>query len=173
MSDTSTSSAHQVPEKPTIDGLEATWTQRWDEEGIYAFNRGASRDTVYSIDTPPPTVSGSLHVGHVFSYTHTDVVGRYWRMRGKDVFYRWAGTTTASRPSGASRTTSACAVTRPSPTTITTWRRRSPWTRRWRSRGATSSSSATASRRSTKRPSRTSFEPWVSAPTGACTTRRS
>jgi len=87
MSDTSTSSAHQVPEKPTIDGLEATWTQRWDEEGIYAFNRAASRDTVYSIDTPPPTVSGSLHVGHVFSYTHTDVVARYWRMRGKDVFY--------------------------------------------------------------------------------------
>ena len=87
MSDTSTSSAHLVPEKPTIDGLEATWTQRWDEEGIYAFNRAASRDTVYSIDTPPPTVSGSLHVGHVFSYTHTDVVARYWRMRGKDVFY--------------------------------------------------------------------------------------
>ena len=87
MSDTSTSSAHQVPEKPTIDGLEATWTQRWDEEGIYAFNRGASRDTVYSIDTPPPTVSGSLHIGHVFSYTHADVLARYWRMRGKNVFY--------------------------------------------------------------------------------------
>src|ERR1019366_6312804 len=87
MSDSSTSSGHQVPEKPTIDGLEATWTQRWDEEGIYAFNRAASRDTVYSIDTPPPTVSGSLHVGHVFSYTHTDVIARYWRMRGKDVFY--------------------------------------------------------------------------------------
>ncbi|HEY5120324.1 MAG TPA: valine--tRNA ligase, partial [Acidimicrobiales bacterium] len=87
MSDTSTPAAHHVPEKPTIDGLEAIWTQRWDEEGIYAFNRSATRDTVYSIDTPPPTVSGSLHVGHVFSYTHTDVVARYWRMRGKDVFY--------------------------------------------------------------------------------------
>ena len=42
---------------------------------------------VYSIDTPPPTVSGSLHVGHVFSYTHTDVVARFQRMRGKAVFY--------------------------------------------------------------------------------------
>ena len=42
---------------------------------------------MFSIDTPPPTVSGSLHVGHVFSYTHTDTVARYQRMRGKVVFY--------------------------------------------------------------------------------------
>ena len=87
MSDTPTPSLHQVPEKPTIDGLEAIWTARWDDEGIYTFDRSATRERVYSIDTPPPTVSGSLHVGHVFSYTHTDVVARYWRMRGKDVFY--------------------------------------------------------------------------------------
>ena len=45
------------------------------------------RGEVYSIDTPPPTVSGSLHVGHVFSYTHTDVIARFQRMRGKAVFY--------------------------------------------------------------------------------------
>ena len=42
---------------------------------------------MYSIDTPPPTVNGSLHVGHVFSYTHTDVIARFQRMRGKAVFY--------------------------------------------------------------------------------------
>jgi valyl-tRNA synthetase len=46
-----------------------------------------SREAVFSIDTPPPTVSGHLHPGHVFSYTHTDIVARYQRMRGKKVFY--------------------------------------------------------------------------------------
>ncbi|WP_419404272.1 class I tRNA ligase family protein, partial [Micrococcus sp. F3Y] len=57
------------------------------EEGTYAFDRSATRDAVYSIDTPPPTASGSLHVGHVFSYTHTDIIARFQRMRGKAVFY--------------------------------------------------------------------------------------
>ena len=55
--------------------------------GVYRFDRTRPRDEVYAIDTPPPTVSGSLHVGHVFSYTHTDVIARYQRMRGKAVFY--------------------------------------------------------------------------------------
>ena len=77
----------RVPDKPTVDGLEAHWTPRWDAEGTYHFDRGATREDVYSIDTPPPTVSGSLHLGHVFSYTHADVLARYWRMRGKAVFY--------------------------------------------------------------------------------------
>jgi valyl-tRNA synthetase len=76
-----------MPEKPTVDGLEATWMRRWDEEGTYRFRRDATRESVYSIDTPPPTVSGELHIGHVFSYTQGDVVARFWRMRGKDVFY--------------------------------------------------------------------------------------
>src|SRR5262249_39084108 len=49
--------------------------------------RTKPRGEVYAIDTPPPTVSGSLHVGHVFSYTHTDLVARFQRMRGKAVFY--------------------------------------------------------------------------------------
>ncbi len=76
-----------VPEKPALDGLEARWGQVWEEQGTYRFDRTANRDGVYSIDTPPPTVSGSLHVGHVFSYTHTDTIARYQRMRGKSVFY--------------------------------------------------------------------------------------
>jgi valyl-tRNA synthetase len=76
-----------VPEKPALEGLEAKWTARWEESGVYRFDRTRPRDQVFSIDTPPPTVSGSLHVGHVFSYTHTDVVARFHRMRGKAVFY--------------------------------------------------------------------------------------
>ena len=76
-----------VPEKPVLEGLEATWSARWEEQGTYAFDRSKTREEVFSIDTPPPTVSGSLHVGHVFSYTHTDLIARYQRMKGKEVFY--------------------------------------------------------------------------------------
>ena len=77
----------QVPERPVLEGLEDRWAARWRDEGTYAFSRPESREQVYSIDTPPPTVSGSLHVGHIFSYTHTDLIARYQRMRGKNVFY--------------------------------------------------------------------------------------
>ena len=76
-----------IPDHPGIDGLEDVWTARWEDEATYRFNPETTREQVYSIDTPPPTVSGSLHIGHVFSYTHTDVLARYWRMRGKNVFY--------------------------------------------------------------------------------------
>ncbi|MEQ1870206.1 MAG: valine--tRNA ligase [Vicinamibacterales bacterium] len=76
-----------LPEKPALEGLEAKWTPRWDADGVYAFDRSRARDQVFAVDTPPPTVSGSLHVGHVFSYTHTDVIARFQRMRGKAVFY--------------------------------------------------------------------------------------
>src|SRR3954447_13665348 len=80
-----------VPEKPTLDGLEEKWVDRWAAEDTYGFDRAAAlaapREQTWSIDTPPPTASGSLHVGHVFSYTHTDFVARYQRMRGKHVFY--------------------------------------------------------------------------------------
>ena len=76
-----------VPEKPSLEGLEARWGAVWDEQGTYRFDRTRERAGVFSIDTPPPTVSGSLHVGHIFSYTHTDTVARYQRMRGQAVFY--------------------------------------------------------------------------------------
>ena len=79
--------AAEVPERPTLDGLEKKWSEAWQRDGCYRFDRSAARERVFSIDTPPPTVSGSLHVGHVFSYTHTDAVARYQRMRGKAVFY--------------------------------------------------------------------------------------
>jgi len=80
--------ADRVPEKPALEGLEAKWESRWDALGTYRFDREiATRESIYSIDTPPPTASGSLHIGHVFSYTHTDVVARFQRMRGKNVFY--------------------------------------------------------------------------------------
>lgn len=78
---------NRVPEKPVLEGLEAVWSQRWEDDGVYRFDRSTTRDQVYSIDTPPPTVSGSLHVGHVFSYTHTDLIARFQRMRGQEVFY--------------------------------------------------------------------------------------
>ncbi|CAB4707085.1 MAG: valine--tRNA ligase [Actinobacteria bacterium] len=84
---TSAPRAVVVPEKPALEGLEATWSERWKAQDTYAFDRTQPRENVFSIDTPPPTVSGSLHVGHVFSYTHTDLIARYQRMRGKTVFY--------------------------------------------------------------------------------------
>ncbi|MFD6755666.1 valine--tRNA ligase [Micromonospora gifhornensis] len=104
MTDTARTARTGVPERPSLDGLEETWSRRWQEEGTYAFDRskaavrgrgeasdspspdGRSAD-VYAIDTPPPTVSGELHMGHVFSYTHTDLVARFQRMRGRTVFY--------------------------------------------------------------------------------------
>jgi valyl-tRNA synthetase len=84
---TSSQRAARVPDKVSIDGLEERWSSVWEANGIYRFDRSRTRSEIYSIDTPPPTVSGSLHVGHVFSYTHTDLIARYKRMRGFEVFY--------------------------------------------------------------------------------------
>lgn len=80
-----------MPDKPALEGLEAKWGAEWETQGTYRFNReqalAGGADCVYSIDTPPPTASGSLHIGHVFSYTHTDLIARFKRMRGMQVFY--------------------------------------------------------------------------------------
>src|SRR5262245_18407845 len=87
----STTTPHQpavaVPDKPALEGLEDRWAKHWEAEQTYAFDRTKTRPDVYSIDTPPPTVSGTLHFGSVCSYTQKDIVARYQRMRGKDVFY--------------------------------------------------------------------------------------
>ncbi len=77
----------RIPEKPTLEGVEQRWSATWLAQGTYRFAGDRPREDVYSIDTPPPTASGSLHVGHVFSYTHTDCMARYKRMQGFDVFY--------------------------------------------------------------------------------------
>ncbi len=76
-----------APAKASLEGLEEKWDQLWVEGAVYEFDRSAHRADVFSIDTPPPTVSGSLHVGHIFSYAHTDLIARYQRMNGKNVFY--------------------------------------------------------------------------------------
>ena len=76
-----------MPKQSALDDLEARWGERWESDGTYRFDRSKVRADIYSIDTPPPTVSGSLHVGHVFSYTQTDTIARYQRMRGREVFY--------------------------------------------------------------------------------------
>jgi valyl-tRNA synthetase len=79
--------AATTPDKVGVEGLEAKWGPSWDSLGTYSFDKSAAKESIYSIDTPPPTVSGSLHVGHVFSYTHTDLIARYQRMIGKEVYY--------------------------------------------------------------------------------------
>ena len=85
--DENPSSAGLIPDKPSLDGLEQKWRERWETEGLYRFDRSKPREAVFSIDTPPPTVSGRLHSGHVFSYTQTDLIARYKRMTDKEVFY--------------------------------------------------------------------------------------
>lgn len=59
---------------------------KWRDMHLYAFDPDGAND-IFSIDTPPPTVSGYLHLGHAYSYSHTDMLARFWRMQGKRVFY--------------------------------------------------------------------------------------
>lgn len=75
------------PDKADIDGLEQKWSKAWDANGVFKFDASAPKEKIYAIDTPPPTVSGSLHIGHVFSYTHTDIIARFKRMSGFEIFY--------------------------------------------------------------------------------------
>ena len=79
--------APRVPEKPTLEGLEDRWARVWEDDGTHRYDRAATRSEVFSIDTPPPTVSGSLHMGSVFGYVQTDAIARYRRMRGWKLFY--------------------------------------------------------------------------------------
>ena len=65
---------------------ENKWLKFWDKEQIYKFDP-KSKKKIYSIDTPPPTVSGKMHIGHAFSYSQGDFIARYHRMKGENVFY--------------------------------------------------------------------------------------
>ena len=66
--------------------VEAQMQKYWEDNQVYAFTPDPSAP-IYSIDTPPPTVSGSLHIGHIFSYTQAEMIARYRRMQGYNVFY--------------------------------------------------------------------------------------
>jgi len=77
----------EIPERYDHLLVEKRWRHRWDEWGIYRWDPTAPRERTFVVDTPPPTVSGSLHVGHVFSYTHQDLIVRYQRMIGKNIAY--------------------------------------------------------------------------------------
>src|SRR5258705_3583371 len=87
-----------MPRFPTVDAAtlpkhfdaalaERRWAAEWERRDIYRWDPARPREETFVVDTPPPTVSGSLHIGHVFSYTHTDVMVRQARMRGMNVFY--------------------------------------------------------------------------------------
>jgi valyl-tRNA synthetase len=78
-----------IPDRPVLEGLEPKWRDVWEQQGTYRFDRAAAlaAGSVFSVDTPPPTASGSLHIGHVFSYTHMDLAARFHRMRGEQIFY--------------------------------------------------------------------------------------
>ncbi|MEO8828944.1 valine--tRNA ligase [Lapillicoccus sp.] len=88
---TTISLAPHIPDRPSVDGLEEKWMQVWRENGTYTFDReralAGGRDAVWAMDTPPPTASGSLHIGHVFGFTEADCIARYKRMAGLEVFY--------------------------------------------------------------------------------------
>jgi valyl-tRNA synthetase len=77
----------EIPAKPTLDGLDQRWSETWEADGTYRFDRRRTRGEIFSIDTPPPTVSGSLHMGSAFGYVQTDAIARFQRMRGREVFY--------------------------------------------------------------------------------------
>ena len=94
----------EPPKKFKPQDLESNWKSFWKDSGIYAWDPSRGRDETFVVDTPPPTVSGSLHVGHMFSYSHQDFIARYQRMTGKNVFFPIGWDDNGFRPSGACRT---------------------------------------------------------------------
>ncbi|MCB2081049.1 MAG: valine--tRNA ligase [Hyphomicrobiales bacterium] len=77
----------ELPKQYDHKVTEKHWQQYWETTKTYAWDETAPRTDTFVIDTPPPTVSGVLHMGHIFSYTQADFVARYQRMSGKTVFY--------------------------------------------------------------------------------------
>ncbi|WP_040256214.1 valine--tRNA ligase [Rickettsia hoogstraalii] len=77
----------EFPKNYNFTENEKKWQQIWQEQQIYAYDPNISKEETYVVDTPPPTVSGQLHIGHVYSYTQTDFIVRFQRMIGKNIFY--------------------------------------------------------------------------------------
>lgn len=77
----------ELPKKYKFQEIESKWQKSWQDHQIYKWDSSLSKKDTYVIDTPPPTVSGILHMGHVFSYVQTDFIARYQRMKGKTVYY--------------------------------------------------------------------------------------
>lgn len=77
----------ELPKRFDAKEVEARWQRIWEEQRVYAYDPHRCREESFVVDTPPPTVSGSLHVGHMFSYSHQDFIVRYQRMCGKNIFF--------------------------------------------------------------------------------------
>src|SRR3989344_7880259 len=75
-----------IPKNYNPKEAEIKWLEFWEKEKVYAFEPN-SKAEIYSVDTPPPTVSGKMHLGHSFSYSQQDFVVRFQRMLGKNIFY--------------------------------------------------------------------------------------
>lgn len=80
----------ELTKKYQFQETEKKWQEFWAENKIYKWDSSANRANTYVIDTPPPTVSGMLHMGHVFSYVQADFIARYQRMKGKLYIILWA-----------------------------------------------------------------------------------
>ena len=79
--------ASGLPKHFDAEAAESRWHEAWQKAGLYQWDASRPRDQTFVVDTPPPTASGALHIGHVFSYTQTDVIVRFQRMLGKNIFY--------------------------------------------------------------------------------------
>ena len=77
----------ELPKNFAPKDAEARWQDAWKAQRTYAWDPARGREETFVVDTPPPTVSGSLHVGHLFSYSHQDFIVRFQRMCGKNIFF--------------------------------------------------------------------------------------
>jgi len=77
----------EIPQKYDPKKVEKKWQEFWEQNDVYSFDTKDSKKPIYSIDTPPPTVSGKMHLGHAFSFSQQDFIARFKRMNGHNVFY--------------------------------------------------------------------------------------
>ena len=72
--------------KINLHEVETRWKKFWEKEKIYA-SKNLGAKNVYSIDVPPPNISGKMHIGHAFSYSQMDFIARFMRMKTGNIFY--------------------------------------------------------------------------------------